>query len=414
MDVRIIIFLLTGKFSCVFFCFMVKILMLVKRYLENAVQNDLEEKMVFISGPRQVGKTTVAKTFLKKEEDRYYNLDRRDDRKEILSAKWPSARATIVLDELHKYLRWKRWIKGEYDAHGSRIRFLITGSARLDIYRQGGDSLQGRYHAHRLHGFSVGELLKTTRPVEPGKPLEFSMDSDSKLIFDLLQYGPFPEPFLKQSVRSLRRWRRERLDRFFREDVRELENVRDLSPMELLADLLEKRVGSLLSVQSLCEDLEVSHRAVSHWLDILERLYHCFKVTPYTKKTVRSLKKASKVYLWDWSSVSEKGFQFENLVAGHLLKLKHTLEDQEGYRIGLHYLRDTSKREVDFLVTADDKPWLAVECKTGGKDVNPALKYFGERLNILFLYQLTLEGKEDFLDGRVRVMPAAKFLQILP
>jgi predicted AAA+ superfamily ATPase len=390
------------------------ILMPIKRYLEEPIKRDLAEKMVFLSGPRQVGKTTLAKTLLRKEEDQYYNWDRRDDRRKILSARWPASPAIIVLDELHKYRRWKSWIKGEYDTHGSRIKFLITGSARLDIYRRGGDSLQGRYHAHRLHGFSVGELLNSTQLLTPGKNIEFPDHPDSNLVSSLLHFGPFPEPFLKQNERSLRRWRRERLDRFFREDVRELENIRDLSSMELLAELLESRVGGLLSVQSLREDLEVSHRAVSHWLEILERLYYCFKVPPYTHKAVRFLKKISKVYLWDWSAVPEEGNRLENLVAGHLLKLKHFLEDQEGYRIGLHYLRDAYKREVDFLITNDNKPWFAVECKKKDKAVNPALKYFGERLKIPFLYQLTLEGKEDIRDGRVRIMPVAKFLSALP
>ena len=244
--------------------------------------------------------------------------------------------------------------------------------------------------------------------------MEFPLKIDQDVVPSLFRYGPFPEPFLKQNERSLRRWRRERLDRFFREDVRELENVRDLSSLELLADMLEDRVGSLLSLQSLREDLEVSHRAVSHWMEILERLYFCFRLAPFSHHAVRSLKKATKVYLWDWSSVAKEGPRFENLVACHLLKLKHTLEDQEGYRIGLHYLRDASKREVDFLVTIDKKPWFAVECKTASRVVNPALNYFAERLKIPYLYQLTLEEGDDTLDGNVRVMPASRFLGALP
>jgi predicted AAA+ superfamily ATPase len=184
--------------------------------------------------------------------------------------------------------------------------------------------------------------------------------------------------------------------------------------MELLADMFEDRVGSLLSLQSLREDLEVSHRAVSHWMEILERLYFCFRISPFTHSAVRSLKKAPKVYLWDWSPVPSEGARFENLVAGHLLKLKHLLEDQEGYRIGLYYLRDVSKREVDFLVTAGKKPWFAVECKAASRAVNPALNYFGQRLNVPYLYQLTLAPGDDYLDGRVRVMPASKFLAALP
>lgn len=212
----------------------------------------------------------------------------------------------------------------------------------------------------------------------------------------------------------MRRWRRERIDRFFREDVRDLENVRNPASLELLAEMLEDRIGSLLSLQSLREDLEVSHRAVSHWMEILDRLYYCFRITPFTHSAVRSLRKATKAYLWDWTSVPGEGARFENLVASHLLKLKHVLEDQEGYGVGLYYLRDADKREVDFLVTVDKKPWFAVECKPGSRAVNPALNYFGKRLDIPWLYQLTSEGTDDYLDGRIRVMPACKFLAALP
>jgi len=401
---RLHFFLLYGK----------KISMIINRYLKEPIANDLEEKMVFLSGPRQVGKTTLARTFLQKETDLYYNWDNRQDRKKILAARWPAEKSTVVLDELHKYRHWKDWIKGEYDAHGDRILFLVTGSARLDIYRRGGDSLQGRYHAYRLHGFSVGELKQTTAPIEPLKSVEFANENCRDAVLSLFEYGPFPEPFLRQNKRSLRRWQRERLDRFFREDVRDLENVRDLSSMELLADMLEERVGSLLSLQSLREDLEVSHRAVTHWMDVLERLYFCFRIPPFTHKAVRALKKAAKVYLWDWSPVKNAGARFENLVASHLLKLKHFLEDYEGYRIGLHYLRDVSKREVDFLVTVDQEPWFAVECKMSSRLVTPALNYFGERLAIPYLYQVTLEEGEDVFDGRVRIMPASRFLSALP
>ncbi|MBU1964600.1 MAG: DUF4143 domain-containing protein [Proteobacteria bacterium] len=206
----------------------------------------------------------------------------------------------------------------------------------------------------------------------------------------------------------------EKMDRFLREDIRDLENVRDLSALELLADMLAERVGTPLSLQSIREDLEVSHRAVSHWVDILERLYYCYLVTPYAHSTVRSLRKAPKLYLWDWSAIADEGSRFENLIAGHLLKMCHFLEDREGYRMGLHYLRDVSKREVDFLVTVDKKPWFAVECKMSGHSLNPALRYFGERLQIPYLYQVSLRGSDDLLDGRVRIMPAAKFLCALP
>ncbi|MCU0579349.1 MAG: ATP-binding protein [Desulfobacterota bacterium] len=388
--------------------------MLIPRYIEEAVRQDLEYKMVFVSGPRQVGKTTLARSFLTNAVDRCYNWDTRDDRKEMMAARWPAEKATLVFDELHKYKKWKSWIKGEYDRHGDRLRFLITGCARLDIYRKGGDSLQGRYHAHRLHGFSLGETGPARPLPVPLQTLEFPETTSPDILKNLLRFGPFPEPFLSQNTRTLKRWQRERMDRFLREDIRDLENVRDLSALELLADLLIGRVGSPLSIQSLREDLEVSHRAVAHWLTILERLYYCFIVPPYSQRLERALKKIPKVYLWDWSLVLDEGARFENLVAGHLLKLKHALEDQEGYRMGLYYLRDVTKREVDFLMTADGNPWLAVECKMGARSAAPALRYFGERLEIPNLYQVTLQGYEDILDGPVRIMPVAKFLAALP
>jgi predicted AAA+ superfamily ATPase len=387
--------------------------MIIPRYLEKTVLDDLGEKMVFISGPRQVGKTTLAKGFLKGESDRYFNWDNREDRRKILSPPWPASESTVVLDELHKYRQWKGWLKGEYDTHGDRIHFLVTGSARLDTYRKGGDSLQGRYHSHRLHGFSVGELEGGFALPAPDQGIEFAESYNRETLSSLFNFGPFPEPFLKQNTRTLRRWRKERLDRFFREDVRDLENVRDLSSLELLADMLEGRVGSLLSLQSLREDLEVSHRAVTHWMEILDRLYFSFRIHPYTHTAVRSLKKTPKAYLWEYTAVTDEGARFENLVASHLLKLKHALEDQEGFRVDLHFLRDASKREVDFLVSVEGRPWFAVECKLSGRKVNPALNYFGERLEIPFLFQITMEEGDDILDGRVRVMPAGKFLAAL-
>jgi predicted AAA+ superfamily ATPase len=180
--------------------------------------------------------------------------------------------------------------------------------------------------------------------------------------------------------------------------------------MELLSDLLPARVGSPLSVNALREDLEVSHRAVSHWLDVLERLYFLFRVPPFATRRVRALHKPNKVYVWDWSLVDAPGPRFENLIASHLLKLCHWLEDVEGFPVRLHYLRDTAQREVDFLVTAKNNPWFAVEAKLDNGEPSPHLRYFGERLAIPHLYQVTLQGDRDQLRGGIRVVPAAKFL----
>jgi len=383
------------------------------RYLEAPIRRDLEAKMVFVAGPRQVGKTTLARHILAAwEAGVYLSWDSRGDRKEIRAARWPGGEALVVLDELHKWRGWKGWLKGEFDKHRDHLRFLVTGSARLDLYRRGADSLQGRYHHYRLHPFSYREALSKDEPepAVPGEELPIPNHGRRDLVSALLEYGGFPEPFLAQSARTLRRWQKERLDRFIREDVRDLEPIRDLSSIELLADLLPERIGSPLSLNALREDLEVSHRAVTHWMDILDRLYHVLRIPPFVSTKVRGVRKMPKAYLWDWSLVPAPGPRFENLVALHLLKLCHYLEDREGHPVALHYLRDRQGREVDFLVTIGRKPWFAVETQLTASRVDPALLYFRDRLAIPWTYQVTLEGERDVVERGVRRLPAHRFL----
>jgi predicted AAA+ superfamily ATPase len=386
------------------------------RYLEAAIREDLESKMVLLAGPRQVGKTTLARrTLVGVESQAYLSWDNREDRREIRAARWPGGKALVVLDELHKWRGWKGWLKGEFDKHRDHLRFLVTGSARLDVYRKGGDSLQGRYHHYRLHPFSLSEARSkgTLSDIVPGRELPVGGAAKDDLVATLLEFGGFPEPFLSQSARTHRRWQKERLDRFFREDVRDLEPIRELSTFQLLADVLPEKVGSLLSLNALREDLAVSHRALTHWMDVLERLYHVFRVRPFGGPRSRSLTKMPKAYLWDWSLVPDRAARFENLVASHLLKLCHFLEDSQGYATGLHYLRDRDGREVDFLVTAGRRPWFAVEVKLAETEVAPALVHFRDRLAIPWAYQVTLEGPRDFVENGVRVLPAARFLSHL-
>ena len=388
------------------------------RYLEPPVRADLASKMVFLAGPRQVGKTTLAQQLLAPEvgahEGLYLSWDNRGDRREIRAAHWPGEPALVVLDELHKWREWKSWLKGEYDKHRKTTRFLVTGSARMDVYRRGGDSLQGRYHHYRLHPFSHNEAHAGARtaPIEPGHALPVRRGSRD-LVHALLQFGGFPEPFLAQSARTHRRWQKERLDRFVREDVRDLEAVRDVSSIEILADLLPARVGAPLSLNALREDLEVSHRALTHWIDILDRLYYIVRLRPHASRQVRALRKMPKAYLWDWSQIVEPGPRFENLVAMHLLKFCHFLQDRDGYDVELRYLRDRVGREVDFLLTLDGKPWVAVEAKVSDTQIDPALRYFRDRLKIPFVYQVVLNGARDFVEDGIRCVPAQDFLAAL-
>ncbi len=386
------------------------------RYLEPAVREDLAAKMVLVAGPRQVGKTTLARAILASSDaGAYLNWDNRRDRAEIRAARWPAGNALLVLDEIHKWRPWKGWLKGEYDRHRERLRVLVTGSARLDLYRRGGDSLQGRYHHYRLHPFSLAEAAggPPAVPAQPGAELAVPARGEREALEALMRFGGFPEPFLSGSARTLRRWQKERFERFFREDVRDLEAVRDLASLELLADLLPERVASPLSLNALRENLETSHRALTHWMEIFERLYYSYRIRPHAASRVRALQRLPKAYLWDWSVVPSEGARFENLVASHLYKFCHLLEDREGHRVELRYLRDRTGKEVDFLVVADRKPWFAVEAKLSATDVDPALKYFRERLGIPWAYQVVRDARRDFIEAGVRVLPADRFLAAL-
>ncbi len=386
--------------------------MIKKRYLTKFVVEDLAEKMVFIGGPRQVGKTTIARDLIAKQfhQSGYYNWDSKSDRRMIMQSNWPGNADLIIFDEIHKYKKWKSFIKGEYDTLKNKYHFLITGSARLDLYRKGGDSMLGRYHYYRLHPFSLAELIGKVTIPEVMKEIPIRPRREKETLKALDKFGGFPEPFLKQNTRVLRRWHNEKTERLFREDIRDVEQVRDIVSMQLLGDLLPEKTGSLLSINSLREDLEVSHRAVSSWLNILESFYYCFRIYPFVGKNFRSLKKEAKLYLWDWSEVENEAVRFENCVASHLLKLVHFLRDYEGYKANLYFLRSVEKKEVDFFVTIAGKPWFAVEAKMNDTNVSPHLFYFKEKLNIPFCYQVIKKGDVDSFIKGVRIVSADRFL----
>lgn len=386
--------------------------MVKNRYLTKFVCEDLLEKMVFISGARQVGKTTLSThlvaRFFKSYE--YFNWDNRHDRKKIIDSDWSGSAELLILDEIHKYKKWKTLIKGQYDKLKSRYRFLVTGSSRLDIYRKGSDSLQGRYHYYRLHPFSLAEILNRENKIEPFEEIAIDSKDNSSSLVSLNRFGGFPEPFIKQNTRFLRRWHNEKTERLFREDIRDTEQIRDLGNMKLLSDMLVDKVGSLLSINSIREDLEVSHRAASNWLDVLESFYYHFRIYPYAVKTIRSIKKEPKLYLWDWSEIVNPAVRFENLIATHLLKLVHFLTDHDGYKTQLCFLRNVDKKEVDFLVTVDKKPWFAVEAKRSEEEVSRSLVYFKDKLNVPFVYQILEKPNVDRHKSGIRVVSADKFL----
>jgi len=335
---------------------------MIRRYLYNQVKTDLRKKMVFIAGPRQVGKTTFSKDVIS-DEGRYLNWDIPEDREIILNNEIP-LEEKIVFDEIHKYKGWRGYLKGIFDKYGNKKKILVVGSAKLDFYRYGGDSLQGRYFFFRLHPFSVAELKIR----------------DKDKFEKLLKLGGFPEPFLSDSETEAKRWAREYRSRLIYEEIESLENISDISKMELLVLRLPDLIGSPLSVNSLREDLQVSHKTVLRYLEILERLYLIFSIPPFGSSLIRAVKKEKKYYFYNWSVLSENlPTAFENMVASHLLKWIHFEQDTKGRDLELRYFRDVEGREVDFVITERLKPVRFVEVKWRDKKTSKNLKYLKKK-----------------------------------
>jgi len=371
------------------------------RYLKKEVENCISKKMVFIGGPRQVGKTTLSLQFIKPastENPQYLNWDRTSDRKTILNDQIPLNKKVIIFDEIHKYKNWRSLVKGLYDKHKESNQFLVTGSARLDYFRKGGDSLLGRYRYLRLHPFTLSELSKN--------PQKSDLDK-------LLKFGGFPEPLFSQSENEHRIWQNERVNKVVYEDLRDLQNVKEVSTLLLLAEILPSKVGSPLSVQSLSEDLQVSQPTIQKWIELFSHLYYSYQIAPFGSPKIRAVKKLQKLYMWDWSQVVDPGARFENLVASHLLKYCHFVYDTTGHQMELRYLRDTDGREIDFVVIKDKKPIFAVECKSGDKQLSKHISYFKERTSIPAFYQVHMQTKDYGSDKTGRVLPLTTFCKEL-
>ncbi|MGK5081723.1 AAA family ATPase [Bdellovibrionota bacterium FG-1] len=368
----------------------------MNRYLQSQIQKDLQKKMVFIGGPRQAGKTTLAKSIAQAMggELGYLNWDDSEDREKILKRELPQS-PIWIFDEIHKYRLWRNYLKGLFDKQRDSKKILVTGSARLDYYRYAGDSLQGRYHFLRLHPLSLDELNSTT----------------SGDLNELFRLGGFPEPFLSGERFEADRWSREYRTRLIREDITSVENLHDLGNLELLLLRLPELAGNPLSINALREDLQISFKSVSRWLDILERFYAIFRLSPFGHSRLNAVKKERKHYHFDWNLVKDEGVRFENLVASHLLKWCNYFEDTQGRDLALCFYRDLEQREVDFVVTEDRKPICFVETKLSDVPVSKSLSYLKRKFPKVPAFQIYLKGTKDFEDADgIRLGPAHKLL----
>jgi len=362
------------------------------------IKKDLAKKMVFLVGPRQVGKTKLA---LMLAEDykysTYLNYDNLDDREQIKQGNWLPTTQLLILDEIHKMPQWKNHVKGIYDTKPSHLQVLVTGSARLETFRQSGDSLAGRFFRHRLNPFSLAEL--------PEPKVE---DLDR-----LLLRGGFPEPFLSEQDVDAQRWRLQYIDGLIRTDILDFEKIHDFKTIQLLLEMLQNRVGSPVSYSSLARDLSSSPNTVKRYIEILEALMIIFRVSPYHKNIARSLLKEPKIYFYDNGLVKgDEGVKFENFVATCLLKHLQAIEDYQGISTKLSYLRTKEKKEVDFVLEQNQQIEKIIEVKLSDNSLSKTLLYFSKKYNLVAL-QLVKNIRNDRIENGIEIRKAFNYLKEL-
>lgn len=371
----------------------------MERYQKQAILRDLQKKMVLLAGPRQAGKTTLCKEIAEEfPSSIYLTYDRLEDRKIIKNESWLPAVELLILDEIHKMPKWKNYLKGVYDTKPPNQKILVTGSARLEVFNQVGDSLAGRYFLHRLLPLSPAECTKVGVP--------YTLDR-------FLERGGFPEPFLTEELVDANRWRLQYVDSLLRVDVLDFENIHNLRAIQLLFDLLRERVGSPISYTSLAEDVAISPNTVKKYIQILEALYIVFRVTPFSKNIARSLHKEPKIYFFDVGLVKgDNGAKFENLVAICLLKEVFAKTDYLGEKYFLNYLRTKEQQEVDFALIRGDKIEKIIEVKQADHTINKSLVYFHEKYQ-LPAAQIIKELKRERSENGIELIQGINFLKNL-
>jgi predicted AAA+ superfamily ATPase len=370
------------------------------RYLTPHIVEDLKKKMVFLTGPRQSGKTTLAKYILEKTNSGLYlNWDDIEHRHKTLKRLWVDEDSLLIFDEIHKYSKWKNLIKGIYDTQKDKHQFFVTGSARLDVYKKGQDSLLGRFFTWRLHPLCLSELK------------HFFKSSSKDNLNAIMTLGGFPEPFFEGSPTFAKRWRKEKQRLVFRQDIQELESIRDISILELFHLELSKRVSSEIALSNIARDLEIAPKTAKSWLNILEKTFSVFVIHPYAQKISKAITKFPKVYFYDNGEVlADDGAKFENLVATHLLKKIHYLEDLSGDTYELNYLRDKVGHEIDFIILKNKKPIILIEAKLTETNRSKSFYFYKERLKITKCVQLVMNLDRPTTKDDILVISATDWL----
>ncbi len=405
---------------------------MIRRNIEDFADIVLRkyEKMLFISGPRQSGKTTFAKSILENySQGKYFSWDIIEDQKKLIKNPYffqsenrnTMKKFLVIFDEIHKYHNWKNYLKGAYDGYSNEFMFIVTGSGRLDLFKKGGDSLLGRYFAVNLFPFSYGEIRQNfpgfNRFVENLNSID--LNSNYREIYEqLYRFSGFPEPFVKNSESFYNIWANERKKLLIREDIRNLYALREISNMEILSNILPEKIGSPLSINSLREDVKVSYNSIKEWILILEQFYYFFKINPFSKSISRALKKEPKIYLYDWVEITNESKRFENIVAFHLYKAVNMWKYTGQGNFDLFYIRDKEKREVDFLITKDNQPLFLIEAKFNDDELSKNLVIFQNKLKIPVSIQIVHKKgvcKKIKNNGFIQwILSVDRFLELLP
>jgi predicted AAA+ superfamily ATPase len=375
----------------------------MKRYLDDLVATDLQRKMVLLTGPRQVGKTTLCHQLMDRfPPAQYLNWDVAADRAILQRQTWEARTRLLAMDEIHKMPDWKNWLKGVVDGRPPEQALLVTGSARMETWRQSGDSLAGRYLPFRLHPISVREWCEQ----QGGTPAE--------ALARLMERGGFPEPCLAGSVEDAERWRRQYFTDLIREDVVEFSRLHEITAMRLFVELLRERVGSPLSLASIARDLAVSPMTLKRYLDILQALYIVFAIQPWHHNIARAILQTPKVYFFDTGLVrGDAGVRFENAVAAMLLKHTHFRQDAQGKNIGLHYIRTKDGAEVDFALSEENRLTHLIECKLSDNVPHRALTRFANHFAEAEAVQIVYELRQEEHRAPVHILDAANWLREL-
>lgn len=371
----------------------------MKRIQEQHIINDLNKKMVLIVGPRQAGKTWIAKSIMKQfSHPLYLNYDSQTDREIMQKEDWLQSTNLLILDELHKMPNWKNYAKGIYDTKPDHMKMIITGSARLDFLHHSGDSLAGRYFMHHLMPLSPSELNQLNEKTN----LEFLMGRSG-----------FPEPYLSKTDVDAKRWRKQYINSLLTIDALELTEIHNISALKLIFDLLRHNVGSSISYQSISRDVGISPGAVKRYIDILEALYVIFRVRPYSKNIARSILKEPKVYFFDTGLViGDEGAKFENIVANSLLKHVYAKNDYEAENFQLHYLKTKEGVEVDFALANNEVIELMIEVKNRNDNIHKGLLDFQNKYGYPAV-QVAKELKQERKKNNIEVLNGANFLESL-